>query len=51
LTDSERLDDYGIYARVIWRPRDRWRFDVSARLDVDDYDTYLTVRAGVRYDF
>jgi hypothetical protein len=51
LTDSERVDDYGFYARAVYRPSPRWRVDLSARVDTDDYDTYLTLRAGVRFDF
>jgi hypothetical protein len=49
--DEERYDSRGYYVRASHRPNDLWRFDLSVRYEDDDFDSYLTVTAGVRRDF
>lgn len=49
--DAERYDNYGYYLKARYRPNDRWNLDLSVRIDDDDYDTYVTIWAGVGYEF
>jgi hypothetical protein len=48
---EERHESRGWYVRATHRPSDRWRFDLSARFEEDDDDSWLTLTAGVRRDF
>jgi hypothetical protein len=50
-TNTERVDSRGWYVRAAWSPRTCWRFDFSFRLEDDDFDTYATLQAGVRFEF
>ena len=50
-TASERYDNRGFFVRGTHRIGERWRFDLSFRLDDDDFDTYATVQAALRFEW
>ena len=50
-SDTERVDVFGGFFRVTWRPCDRWRFDGRLRIDDDDYGTWTRVDLGAAFEF
>ena len=51
LRDEEHLESRSVYLDARWQPTRRWRFHVRARWEDDDFDTYLTLDAGVTLRF
>jgi hypothetical protein len=50
-TNSERLDSRGWYLRASYGTSERWKADLSVRIEDDDFDTYATIQGGVRFEF
>jgi hypothetical protein len=49
--DDELENVYSVYARVGWRPSQRWNFDVRVRVEDTDYGTYTTLDAMAQFNF
>jgi hypothetical protein len=50
-TATERFDSWGGHVRATWAFNSCWKADLSVRVEDDDIDTFVTVQAGVRFEF
>ena len=48
---SERYDAYDVYARVTFAPAASWKANVSVIAEDDSEGTFLTLQAGLAYEF
>ena len=48
---TERFESYGVYGRVTFVPARSWKADVSLRFEDDSEGTFLTLQAGLAYEF
>jgi hypothetical protein len=50
-TGTERYESYGAYGKVTFVPASSWKANVGLRFENDSLDTFLTLEAGLAYEF